>query len=484
MRLLAGIMAALWITLTGVQAQPAPASPPLRADDVLASSAEHFPAILESLANRRAAAGGVMEADGAFDLVFDAEYEDRVSGVWTGGYLNTGVRQNLRPLGASVFGGYRVSEGEFPIYENEYFTNNAGEFKIGALFSLLRDREIDQRRFRTTDARLAFQQADLEVLLTKVGVQHKALSAYWTWVWAGLQLTVYEELLKIAEERQAGLEEQVRVGARARIFLTENLQNIWRRQRLVTESRRDFLAAANALSFYYRNAIGEPVVPVEAQLPPIDVLQNIEDIAQTNGEDIPALLDRRPELAILKTGLERARQRVALGRNDLQPRLDLSAEVSRDVGSIAEGGSTFDSTDTIVGLRFSVPLQRREAKGRLRRAEAELEAIKQRRRQLEDQIEIDLRNIFITLNVAEQLVRIAGQEVDQAQTMQTAEQDRFASGASDFFLVNVREETAADARIRLYLAALETRIARANYDAASLNLERLGLDGDVTALDY
>ncbi|MEO1137158.1 MAG: TolC family protein, partial [Pseudomonadota bacterium] len=472
---LATFLMAAW--LGAAQAQPeSPSRAPLLLEEVLSSSAQHYPQILESLAKRRAASGKVLEADGAFDLVFEADAYDRVSGFWSGGVLNTQVRRPLRPLGAEVYGGYRISDGRFPIYEDEYFTNAGGEFKIGALFSLLRDRSIDERRFKTTDARLALQQAELEILLTQVGVQHKAIVAYLRWVWAGRQLAVYEDLLRIARDRQGGLQEQVRSGARARIFLTENLQNISRRERLAMEAQRDFLSAANNLSLYYRDGAGRPLVPDAAQLPPTAILLEAEEIAKIDGDEIPAVLAQRPELQILRTGLERARQRAALSKNELQPRLDLTTEVSRDVGAIAEGGASRDSTDTIVGLRFTLPLQRREARGRLRQAEAEVEAMRQRRRQLEDQIEIELRNIIIDLDASTRLVTIADQEVGQSETMREAERERFESGASDFFLVNVREETAADARIRYYLAALQTRIAQANYHAATLNLNQLGID--------
>lgn len=468
------MLAASSLWLTPAKAQDA-APPPLILQDVLASSAQHYPEILESIANQRAAAGAILEADGAFDLVFEADGFDRVSGFWSGGVLNTSVRQRLGPLGAEVFGGYRISDGTFPIYEDGNFTNTGGEFKVGALFSLLRDRAIDERRFGIADARLAFEQAELEVLLTQIGVNHKAILAYLRWVWAGGQLAVYQDLLRISRARQNGLEEQVRSGARARIFLTENLQNISRRERLVMEARRDFLAASNALSLYYRDSAGEPVVPDQARIPSADTLLPNGESRDIEDDQIPALLAQRPELQIVKTSLERARARVALSRNDLKPRLDLTAEVSRDIGAVAEGGLSRDSTDTILGLRFSVPLQRREARGRLRQAEARVDALQQRRRQFEDQLEIELRNIIIDLEVSAQLVRIAGQELEQSETMQEAEQERFASGASDFFLVNLREETAADARIRYYLAALQTRIAQANYDAATLNLEQLGL---------
>lgn len=39
----------------------------------------------------------------------------------------------------------------------------------------------------------------------------------------------------------------------------------------------------------------------------------------------------------------------------------------------------------------------------------------------------------------------------------------------------MRDEIAVEARVRFYTAALETRIARANYDAATMDLERLGI---------
>ncbi|MDZ7629004.1 MAG: TolC family protein [Parvularculaceae bacterium] len=457
-------------------AGPAIAQDFLAPDDVLAASAEHFPDILESLANRRAVESGIEEARGAFDLVFESEGKQYASGFYNGREVGARIRQEVAPLGASIYGGYRVSDGTFPVYEDVRFTNTGGELKVGAVFSLLRDREIDERRFRINDARLALKEADLELTLTQVGVQHKALVAYWRWVAAGRQLAVYEDLLMIARDRQTGLEQQVRAGARARIFLTENLQNIARRQRLATEAEREFLAATNNLSFYYRGEDGSPVTPARTALPPLTLLTSPSG-AEARSADFSALIAARPELRALGVALDRAERRVALNKNALLPSLEALAEVSTDFGDIAEGGASRDSTDTVVGLKFSVPLQRRDARGKLRRAEADLEALEQRRRRAEDLLEVDLRNILLDLDTSSALMEIAAQEVDQSETMQRAERERFASGASDFFLVNIREETAADARIRFYLAALAARVAQANYSAIALDFGRLGLDG-------
>jgi len=463
------------IALIAAAISSARADDALLPDAVLASSAAHFPEILEALAKRRASESGLIEARGAFDLVFESEGKGYVSGFYSGREAGVRLRQPIAPFGASVYGGYRVSDGAFPVYDDSRFTNAGGEVKVGAVFSLLRDRQIDERRFRLTDAALALNEADLEVLLTQVGVQHRALIAYWRWVAAGRQLAVYEELLGIAEGRQAGLAQQVRAGARARIFLTENLQNISRRQRLVAEAARDFLVATNTLSFYFRGPDGAPATPSRAALPPALLLTADPPASAAFGDDLEALVAARPDLRLLGVALERAERRVALNRNALQPRLEALAEISTDFGAIAEGGASRDSTDTVVGLKLTVPIQRREAQGKLRRAEAERDALEQRRRRAGDQMEIDLRNILLDLETSAKLTKIAEQEVEQSQAMQRAERERFSSGASDFFLVNIREETAADARVRFYLAALAARIANANYSAVALDLEGLGL---------
>ncbi len=466
---------ALLLTMTGsATAQEAPT--PLTADEVMAASAVHFPSILASLAERRAAEGRALEAEGAFDLVFSADGVSRASGFYEGATVVSGkAERRLRSMGASVYSGYRLSDGNFPLYEDEYFTNSGGELTVGVLFSLLRDREIDAERFGVSDAALALREADQELTLVRIGVQRRALVAYWKWVTEGRKLGVYTDLVRIAEDREDGLEQQVRRGARAEIFLTENLQNLTRRRTLATAAERDFRRAANELSYYYRNADGQPVLPSADRLPP---LPNPETVlappALPDGSVNEALL-RRPELLKIRATIERIRNRILLAENDLKPRLDLNLGVDHDFGGVAEGGPSRDGTDTKIGLSFSIPLERRQARGKIATAEAQLDALRQRQRRTQDEIEIEVRNILINLDVANELLRLAVQQVSQAERMRDAERRRFDSGASDFFLVNLREETAANARILYHQARLEREKAMADYSAATVDIERLGV---------
>ncbi len=474
---LLALIAAVVLSMSAPSRASAQDARVLSAQDVLQSSAEHFPSILEALAERRGADAALLEAEGAFDLVFGADGSSRTGGFYDGSVIDGGMRQNFGPLGSSAYVGYQLSDGNFPIYEDRNYTNDRGALKVGVLFSLLRDRDIDDRRFRRNDARLAIREANFDVLLTRIGVQQRALAAYWRWVTAGRQLDVYDELLQIALDRQVGLEEQVRSGALAEIFLVENRQNILRRQRLAAGARRDFQSAAYGLSFYYRGANGEPQLPQENWLPPATPIGALEPLAVGAGFSATTGIMQRPELEILRTAVDRARNRITLAENSLKPRVDLNFELSHGLGSVAEGGPSRDSTDAMVSLNFSVPLQQRAARGRLARERAEVEVLEQQQRLQQDRLSVEVQDIVLNLNVAEDLLRLAEQEVEQADTMRDAEQQRFESGASDFFLVNIREERAADARIQYVAADLERRIARINFDATTMDLERLGIRG-------
>lgn len=452
------------------------ATGPLMPEEVLRSSVLTFPAILEAFEREAAARADQLGADGAFDLMLKGEYYDRLTGYYSGGFGKVEARQPLRPYGAEVFGSYRVSNGDFPTYENYNYTNALGEAKVGALFALMRGRDIDSRRFAIEDTRLAASQAQLDVMLVRLNVQHEALRAYWRWVAAGEEIRVFEELLEIAEARQIGLTREVNEGARARIALTENEQNLLRRRSLLEEAKRNFVTASNSLSFYLRGSDGQMIVPTRDMLPDLAQMKGIAPVETLVATPVSAVIVSRPELQTVRLAIERATNKVALRQNDLMPSLNASVELSRDFGEIGPGGVGFDSTDTVVGLTFSVPLQRRAARGALQRAEAELRETELRQRRIADQITTEVGNIIANLTAALKLADLADAEVKQANAMVQAERTRFRLGAGEFFLVNAREETAANAQISAIRAELAGRLAEASYNAATMNLPALGLE--------
>lgn len=478
--LLAPVVIGTAIAATPVTAQtilanpapvPAPQSGPLTLDEVLRSSARAAPQIVEALARVRAAEGKAITADGAFDTVFEAEGRSRALGYYDGTIASATATRPLSDNGGYLYGGYRVSRGEFPIYEDQNYTNRLGEVKVGALYSLLRDRLVDERRTRRTLAAGDLDIARFEREAVAIGVQRRAIDAYQNWVAAGLRLRAYRDLLALSESRRGGLTRQVELGARPDILLAENDQNLVRRRALVVRAEGDFQAAANALSLYYRDPAGEPMLVGPERLPgDASALAGVAAAARSNFQQ------RRPDLQVLLARIDQGSARLALAQNDLRPKLDLRGEMGKDIGPIGLGGPSRTPLEAAIGFRFSLPLQNRAAKGRIVEARAEMDALSARSRFLRDQIAVEVEGITIGVDAAEKLAIIAEQERQLAERLAAAERRRFELGSSDFFLVNQREETANDARVRLIDAQARIAAARAELAAATADRAALGLD--------
>jgi len=460
------VLLACWCWLLGAAASAQ--TPSIELDEVLASSLRHFPQILAALERTEAQAGKVLASEGAFDLQLENTTYTRALGYYDGKIVDSKLVKPLPDFNAKVYGGYRISDGEFPVYEDELFTNGGGEFKIGAVFSLLRDRDIDERRFALRDNTLALTQTELEARLTQIKVQHQATQAYLSWLAAGKALEIYRGLLVLAETRQDGLEQRVADGDLARVYLNENRQYILKRSSKVAEAERLLANHANRLALYLRDETGAPRPPQIAELPGawpdlgrIDATALEATIAATKAD--------RPEVGLVAADVERERNRLALGNNALKTRVDLNLEASRDIGG---GSFTRDETDAIVRLEVTVPLERRTGLGKVAEARANLSRLELERQFLNEQIEVEVRNIANDISAAERFLDLAGQEVEQAEILERAERERFEDGASDFFVVNLREEAAADARVRHIEAQLGFQQALTNFYAATVQLDR------------
>lgn len=454
----------LWALGHGAAADPRP----LQLEAVLASSLRAFPQILAALEKQEAQSGKLLASQGAFDLQLENTTYTRAAGYYDGKIVDSRIVKPLPDFNARVYGGYRIADGDFPIYEDEYFTNGGGEFKVGAVFSLLRDRDIDERRFALRDNTLALAQTELETRLTQIKVQHQATLAYLSWLAGGKSLDIYRGLLELAEARQQGLEERVQDGDLARVYLNENRQYILKRSALVAEAERTLANYANRLGLYLRDDAGSPRIPQAAELPEAWPEQGRVDV-QSLEATIALTLAERPEIGLVAADVERERNRLALGDNALKTRVDLNLEASRDIGG---GSITREETDAVVRLEINVPLERRTGQGKVAEARANLSRLELERQLLNEKIEVEVRNIANDITAATRFLELAVQEVEQAEILARAERARFDDGASDFFVVNLREEAAADARLRRIGAQAGLLQALTDFYAATVQLDR------------
>lgn len=448
------------------------ATSPVSLDELLQSSIKHFPKIQQAKASRDASEAAVTQALGAFDASFQNSSYLRASGFYDGKFTDSKLVKPLQDYNAKVSAGYRISDGDFPIYENYHFTNRDGEFNFELFLSLLRDRDIDDDRLALWNNRLRFSKAEQQLLLSKIATQRAAMVAYYEWIAASHMLSIQQDLVELAKARQKALKQRHAHGDIAAITVTENEQYLFRREGQLNDAQRLYANAAANLSLYWRDASGNPIVPQgigSADFP------GAIDHAAINKSVTPEDLYRlRPEIKALEADIAAEENELNAGKNSLLPRADLTFRSSRDIGS---GSFTREETEHVVGLNFSVPLQRNLGEGRAAKARANLRALEQERRLLRDQIAQQLLYLANNLRAAENNIEWSRKEFKVASSMQSSEEKLFASGGSDYFLLNQREEQYAAARIKNVSATLEYYRTLADAYAATVQLDKLSIDG-------
>ena len=436
----------------------------LRLGAVLASVTNRYPPLLAALIERDIANGRLRSAEGAFDFQTFAKFTGVPQGYYESGTVEAGFEQFTGIWGSTLFGGYRITRGDvLPEYDKNR-TQLDGEPRIGLRVPLLRDGSIDRRRAAILQARLDRELADPAILRQQLDFVRAASMAHASWIAAGRRWALAEDLLRVANERGTALTNQAAEGLIPRIVLTDNQRLVVSRQLGVVQGRRRFEAASIALSLFYRDAAGNPIVATREVVPPEDDLPPPPE-PKSVLDDIAKALGDRPEIRRFKLGIERAEVDLRLARNQALPNLDAGVALSRDFG--LNRYKDKNETEVEAGIEFKMPLQRRDAKGRIETAEGQLERLAAEERMARDRIAAEVRDSHSALKAAWDQIEQARLNVRLADELVEAENTRFRRGATDLLAVQIREQAGFEARTTEVDLVADYLRAVADYRAAT-----------------
>jgi outer membrane protein TolC len=407
--------------------------------EVVASANKNYPQILSYYEKVNAAEGSALSSLGFFDIKLKQSYSDKSRGFYDGKLTDTLLEKEMGFMGAKVYGGYRKSFGSFADYEGGSRTNDGGEYRAGAKFSLLKDSSIDQNRLGVILSNLGIKESQIQLETIKKEIERDATKAYWKWISSAKIFHIYEDLYQLSLKRQNQLEEKFKKGDIAEIIVSENKKNILRRKSSLAKARQDFENAAIYLSLFWRGENGSPIIPKSNQVPEINYsLHEIENSQSIR--DLEMALSNRPELRILKIQKEQNSSQLKYSENLYKPQLDIDLGASKDLGN---GPASRSQGNNYVGLDFSIPLQQREARGKTAEYESKLKSIKYEQQLLEEKIKAELEQIKIQISSIVEMHNNLSQEVKLADLLENSEREKFKHGASNFFLVNLREQDTA-----------------------------------------
>jgi cobalt-zinc-cadmium efflux system outer membrane protein len=448
---------------TGPTAGPQQA--PLGLDEVLALLDDRNPVIGGAKQEFAAAKGEALAADGAFDPKWKTKGEWDAVGYYRNVVVDTSIEQPTRFRGVTVFGGYRIGQGKFPLYDYKYFTNTYGEARAGIRVPLLRDSSIDKYRATVAKAQQGVTVAETTVASNRIEVVQKATEKYWDWVVAGRKLALARDLLSRAQERDRAIGARVAQGDVAAIDRTDNRRAILAREAQVISAERTLGKARLELSLFVRNEAGEPLLVDDGRLPSVFP----EPIALGTAEVERAVADaraKRPDRARYEALKKQYEIEEDFYDNQRLAAVDVQLSGARQFGT---GYPEKQLTMVEAGVVVELPLRTRSQDGRRAVAAAKRSQYEANLRLVGDKIGVEVRDAALAAEAARKRVDLARQETEAARTLEAAERRRFSLGDGTILFVNLREQATFDAAVKEVETLAEHHKARAAFRAACGN---------------
>lgn len=418
---------------------------PLRLNEVLESTLKHYPEVKTAINDAQKAKSLYQSDLGFFDPklkakghIKDSRYDHK--------YGEVSLTQNTPLLGSQIEAGFRKGRGQFAVYDEILKTYDEGEwfakFSLPLLKGSLTDEERTAIRLSKLD-RERFESLKNQLILM---AELEASAAYWKWVSAGFKYKAYKSLLAAAQNRQSAINKQVKSGAKPRIDLSDNLQQIRMRQRESNQAKLILDQAAQKLSLYYRDAKGNPIVPGYDQLPKNFPTITKEQLSQKTNITKAQVLKTHPLVQLAQNNLSQKNTKQKLTRNNLFPELNVNIKAAKDYGT---GSTSTDNQEFYSGLEFSFPLLNRKARFKNKAQKFNVDNAKQKYQLTLNKVQATLEQTRLQLIAAFEQIHFAKDEWYLARKVEQAERTKFSLGDSDLLKVNIREQYAFKSRVSM-----------------------------------
>jgi len=336
------------------------------------------------------------------------------------------------PIDFSV--GYERNDGTFLNNENTVPTNGLVYGTIN--LSLLRGLLFDEQRYNIQSAEVKGlkSQIEKEILIREIIFQ--AANSYLEWVSKRNTLDINEAFLQLIRERHQNVIQLFENGDSPAIDTLESRLNINSAEKLLLESKAQWVKARQNLSLFIWDDQGQ-ALQINNDIRPMSLVALVNSLRVLSTITNPNFIED-PLIAKIDNEIKSIELDTKLEKENLKPQLDLKYNTILNLGK-DNLNPTFTFNDYKYGVAFQYPILNRKSKGQLRINQA-----------LSSQNELDkvqylgqLNNKFLALvsqeEVYEELLFVTNEKTTNSQLLYEAEKLKFELGESSVFLLNKRE---------------------------------------------
>jgi outer membrane protein TolC len=362
---------------------------------------------------------------------------------------------------------------------------NNSNFTLSINQPLFRGRSFDQPRRVIEIAKRNLSLTDTQFRQRSIEIITNVQRAYWDLVYALRNLQVQRDGVRDAKQQLDHNRRLVEEGQLAPIDIVAAETQVANIEQFVYEALENVTRAENAL----KNLIAQnknDALWTEALVPTDSV--DIEAPRTTLPEALALALENRPEVEINKVQRDINELDQRFYREQTKPQIDLTASYTTsgvggsqnpDFSSPFPSPCQTDPNSEVfanryptfrAGVTFNLPLfGDKTAKANLGRSLVQSQQISTQREQLEQQIQVDVRNALQSIRTAEARLRSAAISRENSQRQYESEQRKLDAGQTDVFRVLERQTALITARSNELRAQTELNKAIADLQRATGN---------------
>ncbi|MBK1877756.1 TolC family protein [Pelagicoccus mobilis] len=431
---------------------------------------------------------------GAFELIERGQFQPQLYGLFRASEEE--VSENSRATGEQFSVTGSNAAGEIGVRQNLASGTNLE-------FSVEQSRSISSRTPEQQAARLGLsvtqsllrgygpavnlasvRQAEVNTLASRYELRGyteafvaEVETAYWRYVLAREEITIFESSLELARRERDEIEERIEVGSLSETDGALVRGEVARRESALIDAKADLANQRYRLArLLNANLDGSLEFEIEASSNPSVEYEPLNEI----GERIELALIKRPDLNEAKLRLEQDRLQTVVTKNGLLPRLDLFVTLGKtgyaDTFLESFENITEDSYDVTAGLRFNQYIGNAPARGRDLIARTNREQAADAVLNHEQIVRLDVRLAANEVERARQQIEATAQIRQHLIETVKGERERLQVGSTTALQVAAAARDLLASRIQEVKALVSYRLALIDlYLAEGSLLERRGI---------